>query len=120
MQQLREHGIVDKPFFDSLFQQDWVVYAKHPFGGPQQVTGYLGRYTHKVAISNHRIQNVTKEEVSFTYKDYKDGDLQKVMTLSNAEFTRRFAQHILPQRFLRIRRYGLLSSARKRGKLQAL
>lgn len=100
VQQLRENGINDKALFDSLFGQDWVVYAKRPFGGPKQVIEYLGRYTHKVAISNHRIQNVNKEEVSFTYKDYKDGSPQKIMTLSNAEFTRRFIQHILPPRFV--------------------
>jgi len=85
-----------------------------------QVIEYLGRYTHKVAISNHRIQNVTPADVTFGYKDYRNGCRQKQMTLSNAEFTRRFAQHILPQRFVRIRHYGILSSAWKRGKLQHL
>ncbi len=81
---------------------------------------YLGRYTHKVAISNHRIQTVTDNEVSFSYKDYKDSGATKLMTLSNEEFIRRFAQHILPHRFVRIRHYGILSSTWKRGKLQAL
>lgn len=120
VQQLRAGGIDDKQLIESLFQKQWVVYAKRPFGGPKQVIEYLGRYTHKVAISNHRIQNVTGEEVSFTYKDYRDGGQTKLMTLSNAEFTRRFAQHILPHRFVRIRHYGILSSSWKRGKLQAL
>lgn len=120
VQQLRANGIEDKPLIESLFQKEWVVYARRPFGGPGQVIEYLGRYTHKVAISNHRIQNVTPAEVTFGYKDYRNGSRQKQMTLSNAEFTRRFAQHILPQRFVRIRHYGILSCTWKRGKLQQL
>ena len=120
VQQLRENGITHKALFDSLFQQDWVVYAKRPFGGPKQVIEYLGRYTHKVAISNHRIEQVTESEVSFSYKDYRDSANKKTMTLTNAEFTRRFAQHILPHRFVRIRHYGILSATWKRGKLQTL
>lgn len=120
VQQLRCRGFDDKALLESLFTKDWVVYAKRPFGGPKQVIEYLGRYTHKVAISNHRIQNVTGQEVTFTYKDYKNGGEKKQMTLSNEEFTRRFAQHILPLRFVRIRHYGILSSSWKRGKLQQL
>ncbi len=117
---LRTNGIKDQSLFDSLYSQPWVVYAKRPFGGPNQVIEYLGRYTHKVAISNYRIKSVTKDEVSFSYKDYKANGQTKTMMLSNAEFTRRFAQHILPYRFVRIRHYGILSSSWKRGKLQAL
>lgn len=94
--------------------------AKRPFGGPKQVIEYLGRYTHKVAISNQRIKEVTDSEVSFSYKDYKVGGTTKLMTLTNKEFTRRFAQHILPKRFVRIRHYGILSSSWKRGRLQQL
>jgi hypothetical protein len=120
VQQLRESGIADNVLLESLFQKQWVVYAKRPFGGPQQVIEYLGRYTHKVAISNHRIQQVDEKEVTFRYKDYKDSGTTKLMTLSHEEFVRRFSQHILPQRFVRIRHYGILSSAYKRGKLQAL
>ena len=120
VQSLRQCGFADKALIDSLFQKPWVVYAKRPFGGPKQVIEYLGRYTHKVAISNHRLKNVTDNEVSFGYKDYKDGSSQKLMTLSHHEFVRRFAQHILPHRFVRIRHYGILSSSWKRGKLQAL
>jgi hypothetical protein len=120
VQQLRQQGIEDKLLLESLFQNDWVVYAKRPFGGPAQVIEYLGRYTHKVAISNHRIQNVTDNEVSFHYKDYKAAGAIKLMILTNEEFTRRFAQHILPYRFVRIRHYGILSSTWKRGKLQQL
>jgi hypothetical protein len=120
VQQLRSYSIGDQPLIDSLFQKEWVVYAKRPFGGPQQVIEYLGRYTHKVAISNHRIERVDETTVTFSYKDYRHGSTQKLMTLSNEEFVRRFAQHILPLRFVRIRHYGILSSSWKRGKLQAL
>ena len=120
VQQLRTSGIEDKQLIESLFKQQWVVYAKRAFGGPEQVIEYLGRYTHKVAISNHRIQTVTDTEVTFSYKDYKVKGTTKQMTLSNEEFTRRFAQHILPYRFVRIRHYGILSSTWKRGKLQQL
>ena len=120
VQQLREGGIQDKSLIESLFQKQWVVYAKRPFGGPQQVIEYLGRYTHKVAISNHRILRVNEVMVSFSYKDYRNGSKTKEMTLTGEEFTRRFALHILPLRFVRIRHYGLLSSTWKRGKLQAL
>lgn len=118
--QLRESAIKDQALTDSLFAKDWVVYAKRPFGGPKQVIEYLGRYTHKVAISNHRLREVTPTDVTFGYKHYRNGGTQKQMTLSNAEFTRRFAQHILPQSFVRIRHYGILSSTWKRGKLQHL
>ena len=120
VQQLRDHGIDDKALLDSLFDQDWVVYAKRSFGGPKQVIEYLGRYTHKVAISNHRIKEVNADTVTFSYKDYCKAGITKQMTLSNDEFVRRFAQHILPPRFVRIRHYGILSSSWKRGKLQAL
>lgn len=118
--QLREAGIEDKALLESLFKQDWVVYAKRPFGGPPQVIEYLGRYTHKVAISNHRLQKVTNTEVTFTYRDYKADGITRQMTLTNNEFTRRFAQHILPYRYVRIRHYGILSSSWKRGRLQQL
>lgn len=117
---LRQNGITDKTLINSLFSKDWVVYAKRPFGGPKQVIEYLGRYTHKVAISNHRIQNVTATHTTLTYKDYKDGGKTKEMTLTNQEFVRRFAMHILPKRFVRIRHYGILSASWKRGKLQQL
>src|SRR4051812_28298368 len=110
VQQLRQKGIADKALIESLFTKQWVVYAKRPFGGPQQVIEYLGRYTHKVAISNHRITDVDAATVTFSYKDYRDGSTQKQMTLSNGEFVRRFAQHIMPLRFVRIRHYGIVSS----------
>lgn len=117
---LRANGAGDKGLLERLFQKEWVVYAKRPFGGPRQVIEYLGRYTHKVAISNHPIQEVTDKEATFSYKDYRDGGRTKTITLGNAEFTRRFAQHILPKRFVRTRHYGILSSSWKRGKLQDL
>lgn len=117
---LRDSGIEDKALLESLFQKQWVVYCKRPFGGPGQVIEYLGRYTHKVAISNHRLEQVTEGEVTFRYKDYKEAGATKLMTLTSGEFTRRFAQHILPLRFVRIRHYGILSSTWKRGKLQVL
>ena len=117
---LRAGGINDQDLVDKLFSKNWVVYAKRPFGGPKQVIEYLGRYTHKVAISNHRIKEVTDEQVRFSYKDYRKGGEKKEMTIANTEFVRRFSMHILPKRFVRIRHYGLLSSSWKRGKLQAL
>ena len=100
-------------FFNDLFSKPWVVYAKRPFGGPKQVIEYIGRYTHKIAISNHRLVMVNHEGVTFKYKDYRDQAKQKLMTLKPAQFIRRFALHILPRGFMRIRHYGILSSSRK-------
>jgi hypothetical protein len=101
-----------KQLFHALYQKDWIVYAKAPFGGPQAVIEYLGRYTHKVAISNHRICNINDEEatVTFKYKDYGDDGKPKQMTLTASEFIRRFEQHILPPGFTKIRTYGYLSN----------
>src|SRR5690606_14772794 len=84
----------------------WNVYAKRPFGGPKQVIEYLGRYTHKVAITTHRILHISDSEITFRYKDYKDGNKQKEMTLTHEEFLRRFEQHILPKGFVKIRHSG--------------
>jgi hypothetical protein len=103
-----------------LYKKAWIVYAKRPFGTPQSVIEYLGRYTHKVAICNHRILKVDHHTVSFSYKDYKTGGTQKTMTLTHQEFIRRFAQHILPKRFVRIRHFGFLSSSWKKIKLPSL
>ena len=86
------------------------MFAKQPFGGPVQVIEYLGRYTHKVAISNHRITAIENGNVSFRYKDYADGGKQKEMTISATEFLRRFCMHILPKGFRKIRHYGFLSN----------
>lgn len=95
---------------NQLWREQWMVYAKKPFGGPQQVIAYLGRYTHKTAISNHRIKQVDEQlqTVSFIYRDYTDSNKEKLMTLPVQEFIRRFEQHILPKRFTRIRSYGYL------------
>ena len=112
--------IADNNLPQSLFSKNWVVHAKRPFGEPKQAIEYLGRYTHKVTISNSRIKNVSSSEVSFTYKDYRDNGITKLMLLANTEFIRRFAQHILPKRFVRIRHYGILSSSWKRGRIQQL
>jgi hypothetical protein len=104
---------LDRSFYDALFKTPWVVYAKRPFGGPKQVIEYLGRYTHKIAISNHRLLSITDKTVTFHYKDYRDASKKKVMTLQASEFIRRFSLHILPKGFMRIRHYGILSSSRK-------
>jgi hypothetical protein len=98
------------------------VYAKRLFGNPKAVIEYLGRYTHKVAISNQCIKAIDNDTVKFTYKDYRDASKEKLMTLTHEEFVRRFSQHILPKRFVRIRpggvpHYGILSSTWKRSKL---
>ena len=98
---------------EGLFDKDWVVYAKQPFGGPQQVISYLGRYTHRTAISNDRILKVTDSTVTFTWKDYNQNYQRKVTTLKGEDFLRLFVQHILPPGFTRIRHYGFLSSASK-------
>jgi hypothetical protein len=101
-----------KKLIDLLYHKDWIVYAKAPFGGPHAVIEYLGRYTHKVAISNHRICSINDQQctVTFAYKDYIDDNKQKQMTLNATEFIRRFEQHILPVRFTKIRTYGYLSN----------
>jgi len=104
---------LDRSFYDQLFKTNWVVYAKRPFGGPKQVVEYLGRYTHKIAISNHRLLELSNTNVTFRYKDYRDESKSKVMTLNALEFLRRFSLHILPKGFMRIRHYGILSSSRK-------
>ncbi len=107
----------NQSLYNKLFSKKWVVYAKLPFMGPKQVIEYLGRYTHKVAISNHRLINVNNDAVTFRYKDYRDGSANKVMTLGAHEFIRRFSLHILPKGLVRIRHYGILSSSRKKKEL---
>ena len=97
-------------FLRTLFRQDWVVYAKPAFGGPAQVLRYLGRYTHRVAISNHRLLAFDDKRVTFRWKDYAHGNQQRKMTLRVAEFLRRFVQHVLPRGFVRIRQFGFLAN----------
>ena len=106
--------------YDSLFKHNWVVYCKRPFLGPPQVIEYLGRYTHKIAISNYRIKSLDGDSVIFSVKDYRHGDKKSLMTLSDKEFIRRFALHVLPKGFVRIRHYGLLSSYHKKNTLPTL
>jgi hypothetical protein len=101
-------------FLRSLFQSDWVVYAKKPFGGPEHVLQYLARYTHRVAISNHRLLSFADGQVTFRWKDYAHGNKQRKMTLTTDEFLRRFLLHVLPRGFVRIRHFGLLAH-RQRG-----
>ena len=103
-----------------LFSKNWVVYCKRPFFGPQQVVEYLGRYTHKIAISNHRIRDIKNGKVTFSAKDYRHGGKSMMVTLSEEEFIRRFALHVLPKGFVRIRHYGFLSSSLKKKVLPAL
>jgi hypothetical protein len=100
-------------FLRTLFRQDWVVYAKRPFGGPEHVLHYLARYTHRVAISNHRLVTLRDGKVTFRWKDYAHGSKSRLMTLSAEEFLRRFLLHVLPSGFVRIRFFGLLANRRR-------
>lgn len=106
-------------FLRTLFRQDWVVYAKRPFGGPEHVLHYLARYTHRVAISNHRLVELTDAHVTFRWKDYAHHSKRRTMTLTLEEFLRRFLQHVLPRGFPRIRYFGFLAN-RRRGALLPL
>ena len=100
-------------FLNSRARQKWVVYSKPAFGGPSQVIRYLGRYTHRVAISNHRLLAFDGQNVTFRWKDYVHGGKQRKMTISADEFLRRFTQHILPRGFVRIRQFGYLTNTRR-------
>jgi hypothetical protein len=103
-----------KKMIQSLFQITWIVYAKRPFAGPEQVLEYLGRYTHRVAISNNRIVSITNDKVTFTYKDRKNNDEVKTMVLDADEFIRRFLLHVLPNGFMKIRYFGFLANTNKK------
>ncbi len=103
---------------DASVQRDWVVYAKRPFGGPQQVLRYLARYTHRVAISDQRLLELKDGQVRFQYKDYADGQRTKPMTLYSSEFIRRFLMHTLPSRFVRIRYFGFLANRFRKQRLE--
>jgi hypothetical protein len=107
-----------RQLLDKLYRQKFVTYAKPPFGGAQQVYRYLGRYTHRVAISNARLLSLHDGHVCFRYKDYADGNRIKQMTLSAEEFLRRFLLHVLPKGFVRIRHYGLLAGRNVSTKLE--
>ena len=99
-----------RSFLRPLFRQDWVVYAKPPFGGPHHVLGYLARYTHRVAITNHRLVAFQHDQVTFRWNDYAHGNKKRKMTLSAPEFLRRFLLHVLPRGFVRIRSFGFLAN----------
>jgi hypothetical protein len=103
-----------------LWQKKWVVYAKKSFGNANSVLEYLGRYTHKIAISNYRIMAMDNKMVTFSYKNYRQNGIKKQMTLTQEAFIRCFALHILPKRFVKVRHYGFLSSTWKRKKLKVL
>ena len=99
-----------RTFLRSLYRQTWIVYAQPPFGSPAHVLQYLARYTHRVAISNHRLVDVTDDTVSFRWKDYRHGSQVRTLSLPSEEFLRRFLLHVLPKRFVRIRYFGFLAS----------
>lgn len=103
--------------FAALRAQPWVVYAKRPFAGPEQVLNYLGRYTHRIALTNNRLVSLDDETVRFRYQDYASGNRRKVMALEAHEFIRRYLTHVLPKGFMRIRHYGLLGNRAKRYQL---
>jgi hypothetical protein len=112
--ELRNEKEVPQKLSKKLFAKKWVIYCKQPFHGPKQVIEYLGRYTHKIAISNHRIKNIENGKVYFTAKDYRKGGKKGIVNLDQQEFIRRFSMHILPKGFTRIRHYGILSSTTKK------
>ncbi len=101
-------------FLRTLFREEWVVYSKAPFGGPEHVLQYLARYTHRVAISNHRLLSVNGDHVTFRWKDYAHHSKYRAMTLTLEEFLRRFLQHVLPKGLPRIRYFGWLANRRRR------
>ena len=100
-------------FVKGLYKKDWITYCKKPFGNAQKVIDYLGRYTHRVAISNNKIISMDGDKVSFSWRDYSDGNKVKVMTLSADEFIRRFLMHVLPSGFRKIRHFGIFASKDK-------
>jgi hypothetical protein len=102
---------------DELFCMDWVVYIKESFSNSDSVIDE-GRYTHRIAISNYRILKVENDEVSFSYKDYKESNAKKTMTLSVLDFIYRFMKHVLPSRYVRIRYYGIMSNRNKKSNLE--
>lgn len=102
-----------RAFLRPLFRQNWVVYAKPPFGGPHHVLGYLARYTHRVAITNHRLVAFTNNQVTFRWRDYAHGNRKRLMTVEAEEFLRRFLLHVLPRGFVRIRSFGFLANRRR-------
>ena len=113
VQALREKKLLAPNTARQLFSKKWVIYCKKPFFGPKQVIEYLGRYSHKIAISNQRIKSLQNGKVQFTVKNYRNQGKKETCTLKAPEFLRRFTLHILPKGFTRIRHYGILASAFK-------
>lgn len=113
--QLKQSNLLHQyqSLLDSVWKKPWVVYCEPPLGNAQQIVKYLGQYTHRVAINNHRIHNIEESGITFLFKDYKDNSKKKLTKLSGVEFLRRFCLHILPCRFVKIRYYGILSSKQK-------
>lgn len=116
LQPLREPSAFRR-YLDPIRRTNWVVYAKSPFAGPEQVLEYVGRYTHRVAISNNRLRDIEDGKVCFRWKDYRAGDQQKTMTLTADEFIRRFLTHVPPEGFQRIRYYGFFANRYRKEKL---
>ena len=106
-----------KELLNTCYTKEWIPYCKKPFDGAESVIRYLGKYTHRIAISNYRIKDMTESTVTFSAKDYKNQGLWKEITISGEEFIRRFLMHVPPKRFVRIRHYGLLSSRNKKKKI---
>ncbi len=123
-----EDPLFFEKFIDQVVSRKWNVFAKRPFAGPKEVLSYVSRYTHRVAISNHRIVSIKKGKVTFTYKDYKDEEYkkgtnhnpQKLMTVYAEEFIRRFLLHVLPKGYHRIRMYGFMANAHRKSNLEEL
>ncbi|MCI0447474.1 transposase, partial [bacterium] len=111
------HPAAFNHYLKRCYQINWIVYSKPPFAGPQHLLQYLGRYTHRIAISNDRLLALRDGKVSFQWKNYKQGNQQQTMTLNAEEFIRRFLLHILPDRFVRIRHYGLLANPKRQANL---
>lgn len=109
-----------KSIIDDCYKKDWVVYTKKPMKNPSRVIEYLGRYTHRIAISNSRILSHQNGKVTFKYKDYKDKSRNKEMTLDEKEFLRRFMLHVLPQGFVKIKHYGFLGNRNKEDRIKTL
>lgn len=112
------HPVLFEDLIDQLYRHDWVVYSKEPFASPQKVLEYLARYTHRVAISNDRLLAIEDDQIVFRYRDYAQGGAWRTMGLEPMKFIRRFLQHVLPHRFVRIRYFGLLANRTRKADLE--